>query len=126
MLARKLTPAHIAPLAIAAIAAVAFITFDAQPSAAVEFQLCKTANQQNCVVDGDTIHYAGVIIRLADIDAPETHKASCASEAALGKRATNRLLELMNAGPFTVVSSGNRDHDQYGRKLRLIVYAPEQ
>jgi endonuclease YncB( thermonuclease family) len=76
--------------------------------------------QQNCVIDGDTIRYGGVKIRLADIDAPETRDFKCASEAALGKRATQRLLDQMNAGPFTVVNAGGRDEDVYGRKLRII------
>jgi len=34
-------------------------------------------------------------------------------------RATERLLELINAGPFEVVRSG-RDADRYGRKLRML------
>src|SRR5690242_6211936 len=29
-----------------------------------EFALCSRANRTNCVVDGDTIHYDGVIIRI--------------------------------------------------------------
>lgn len=85
-----------------------------------DFGLCVRAQQQNCVIDGDTIRYGGVKIRLADIDAPETHSPSCGSEAALGQRATQRLLELMNAGPFRMVQTGARDEDRYGRKLRVI------
>jgi len=85
-----------------------------------DFHLCASAHQQNCVVDGDTIRYGGVKIRLADIDAPEVFSPRCASEAALGQRATERLLQLMNAGPFEVVRSGSRDEDRYGRKLRVI------
>jgi micrococcal nuclease len=61
-----------------------------------------------------------VKIRLADIDAPETRDYKCASEAALGKRATQRLLDQMNAGPFTVVNADGPDEDVYGRKLRII------
>jgi micrococcal nuclease len=64
--------------------------------------------------------YGGVKIRLEDIDAPETREPQCASEAALGRQATHRLLELMNAGPFEVVATGGRDEDRYGRKLRVI------
>jgi hypothetical protein len=81
------------------------------------FVLCAGASRPNCVIDGDTIRYGGVKIRLADIDAPEVFSPKCASEAARGKRATQRLLELMNAGPFELVSGG-RDEDRYGRKLR--------
>jgi micrococcal nuclease len=83
------------------------------------FTLCALARQPNCVVDGDTIWYGGVKIRLADIDTPETFEPRCAGEAALGRQATLRLLELMNAGPFEI-TGGGRDEDLYGRKLRVI------
>jgi micrococcal nuclease len=84
------------------------------------FALCAAAARQDCVIDGDTIRYRGIKIRLEGIDAPETSSPQCASEAARGRRATQRLLELMNAGPFAVVRSGGRDEDIYGRKLRTI------
>ena len=84
------------------------------------FKLCGRGHERNCVIDGDTIRYGGVKIRLADIDAPETFSPKCGSEAALGQRATQRLVELMNAGPFQVVRIGPRDEDIYGRKLRVI------
>jgi endonuclease YncB( thermonuclease family) len=83
------------------------------------FTLCGRASQRNCVIDGDTIRYGGTKIRLADIDAPETHEPKCASEAARGRQATRRLLELMNAGPFQLVRDG-ADEDRYGRKLRTV------
>ena len=85
-----------------------------------DFRLCGSARQQNCVIDGDTIRHGGVKIRLADIDAPEVFSPRCAGEAALGRRATERLLQLINAGPFTLVRRGTRDEDRYGRKLRVI------
>ena len=84
------------------------------------FMLCTRSSQKNCVIDGDTIRHGRVTIRLADIDAPETREPKCASEAALGKQATQRLLQLMNAGPFDVVRVGSRDEDRYGHKLRVI------
>jgi micrococcal nuclease len=83
------------------------------------FALCLQASQENCVIDGDTIRYGGTKIRLEDIDAPEVSSPKCASEAALGRQATRRLVELLNAGPFELVSGG-RDEDRYGRKLRVI------
>src|SRR5207253_6661314 len=61
--------------------------------AAGQFTLCSKGNQAQCVLDGDTIRYAGLKIRLEDIDAPETYQYRCESELVLGKRATNRLLE---------------------------------
>lgn len=82
------------------------------------FSLCSHANQTNCVVDGDTIHYQGIIIRIEGIDAPETHRARCDSERALGTRATMRMLDLVNAGPFDIVRTGRRNTDKYGRELR--------
>ena len=63
---------------------------------------------------------SGAKIRLENIDTPETHEPRCASEAARGRRATRRLLELINAGPFQLVRTGGRDEDRYGRKLRTI------
>jgi micrococcal nuclease len=90
-----------------------------RPSGNGSFVLCAGMPQANCVIDGDTIRYGGVKIRLADIDAPEVFSPRCASEAARGERATRRLLELMNQGPFRMVAGG-RDEDRYGRKLRTI------
>jgi micrococcal nuclease len=84
------------------------------------FRLCAGRRPSNCVVDGDTIWYGGVKIRLADIDTPEVFSPKCASEAALGRRATERLQELLNAGPFEIAPSGSRDADRYGRKLRIL------
>jgi endonuclease YncB( thermonuclease family) len=90
------------------------------PASTVTFHLCGHGARINCVVDGDTIWYQGSKIRLADIDTPEVSEPKCASEKARGDRATLRLLELINAGPFTVVRVGSRDTDKYGRLLRVI------
>ena len=88
------------------------------------FVLCAGTQRQNCVVDGDTIRYGGLKIRLADIDTPEVFAPQCASEAARGRQATQRLLELINAGPFGRSRGSpwrrSRDEDRYGRKLRTI------
>jgi endonuclease YncB( thermonuclease family) len=85
------------------------------------FSFCHTGGGINCVVDGDTIWMDGVKIRVADIDAPETHPPRCQYEADLGSRATRRLLELVNAGPITAEPSGYREEDRYGRKLRVLM-----
>ena len=87
----------------------------------VTFGLCHTGGGENCVVDGDTIWLDGVKIRIADIDTPETHNARCAAEQTLGERATAPLYTLLNAGSFSVVVSGGRDEDRYGRKLRRVI-----
>lgn len=92
-----------------------------QSVAARTFTLCHTGGGTNCVVDGDTIWMDGVKIRVADIDAPETHPPRCQHEAELGSRATQRLYELVNAGPFTAHQAGDRGRDRYGRQLRILM-----
>src|SRR3546814_4091570 len=89
------------------------------PMAARSFGLCFTGGGENCVVDGDTFWIDGEKVRVADIDAPETHPSRCAEEARLGKAATERLRALLDAGPVTLVTA-DRDVDRYGRKLRLV------
>ncbi len=84
------------------------------------FAVCRTGGGVDCVVDGDTAWIGGVKVRVADIDAPETHPPRCRAEAELGERATLRLAELMNAGPFDVARV-DRDEDRYGRKLRVLL-----
>ena len=84
------------------------------------FMICHTGGGTNCVVDGDTAWISGVKVRVADIDAPETHPPHCFYEADLGDRATRRLADLMSAGPFKLAPA-DRDEDRYGRKLRVFV-----
>jgi micrococcal nuclease len=84
------------------------------------FSFCHVGGGYNCVVDGDTIWLEGVKIRIADIDAPETHDPKCASELQRGNRATKRLMQLVNAGTVTLRSI-DRDEDRYGRKLRIVM-----
>jgi len=84
------------------------------------FSFCHTGGGYNCVVDGDTIWLQGQKIRIADIDTPETHDFRCASEKALGERATQRLRQLLNNGTVTLQPI-DRDEDGYGRKLRLVL-----
>jgi endonuclease YncB( thermonuclease family) len=83
------------------------------------FGFCPTGGGTNCVVDGDTFWIGGEKIRVADIDAPETHPPRCAEEERLGNAATQRLQALLNAGPVTLESI-DRDTDRYGRKLRVV------
>lgn len=86
--------------------------------AAATFALCTDAPRTTCVVDGDTFWLGGEKVRIADINAPETHEAGCPAERALGERATRRLIALLNAGPFTLEIEG-RATDRYGRALRV-------
>ncbi len=85
----------------------------------VPFRICGRGTG-DCVVDGDTFWYRAEKIRIADIDAPETEQAKCASERALGDRAKYRLAELLAEAPFSLEGYGSRDRDQYGRLLRVV------
>ena len=68
------------------------------------------------VIDGDTIRAPyGVKYRLLGFDAPETFQAQCDAELALGRRATERLKELLASGEVRVIESGKLD--RYGRTL---------
>lgn len=84
------------------------------------FPICGGVKLRTCVIYGDTIRYHGQSIRLEDINAPETHRSQCAAEKALGDRATRRLAQLINEGPFEMVNHDGRDEDKYGRKLRTL------
>lgn len=88
-------------------------------SARARFEICAPGPRVTCVVDGDTFWLEGTKIRIADINTPETSQPGCAAEAELGKRATRRLVELLNAGPFALEVNG-RETDRYGRALRVV------
>lgn len=90
-------------------------------SAAVQkFSKCGSV-RVTCVVDGDTLWLDGKKIRVSDIDTPEISQPGCAAEKELGLQATQRLIVLLNLGPFELRQNGGNDEDQYGRKLRIIV-----
>ncbi|MBS0482982.1 MAG: thermonuclease family protein [Proteobacteria bacterium] len=88
--------------------------------AAAAFALCAAGPRTTCVVDGDTFWLSGQKVRIADINAPETHQAGCPAERDLGNRAAQRLIALLNAGPFTMEVRG-RQTDRYGRALRTVM-----
>jgi micrococcal nuclease len=83
------------------------------------FGTCYTGGGTNCVVDGDTFWIGGQKVRIAGIDAPETHPPRCAEEARLGNEATTMLRSLLNSGAVTMTSI-DRDRDSYGRLLRNV------
>jgi endonuclease YncB( thermonuclease family) len=122
--ARRVLPLRWLPLGLVAVALVAMLSTPKQnanaPLATTAIALCRTAAEPTCVIDGDTIRYNGIKIRLADIDAPEVFSPQCASERALGERAALRLVALMNEGPVQMARDGGRDEDVYGRKLRTL------
>ena len=88
-------------------------------SAAALFTLCTSAPRETCVVDGDTFWLAGEKVRMADINAPETAQAECASERQRGEAAKLRLLQLLNAGPVSLIDDA-RSRDRYGRRLAVV------
>ena len=102
------------------IAAAAADSNNTDQRVSARFPICHTGGGTDCVVDGDTAWIGGTKVRVADIDAPETHPPRCAQEAELGDRATRRLAELMSAGPFEMRRI-DRDEDRYGRRLRVLV-----
>src|SRR5689334_3128122 len=81
--------------------------------------LCGRTKAKTCVIDGDTLRIAGTNIRLADIDAPEIFSPKCDAEAALGDKATARLIALINTAPVALETPPNA-HDKYGRAIRLL------
>ena len=83
------------------------------------FFYCHTGGGTNCVVDGDTFWIGGEKVRIAGIDAPETHPPRCDYEARLGNAATEKLHQLLNSGAVTMTSI-ERDRDRYGRLLRNV------
>ena len=98
------------------------VTAAATPAAMVNvgFDICHGGSDTNCVIDGDTVRFSGMTVRIADIDTPETRDFGCMSEKVRGDQATRRMRELLNAGPFEV-RGYPRDEDVYGRKLRILV-----
>jgi endonuclease YncB( thermonuclease family) len=89
------------------------------------FTQCGKGSNANCVVDGDTIRIGKRSIRLIGIDAPEVREPRCPAEAELGAKATQELLRLTNAGPFTMTSRLDEPRDRYGRELRVLTRARE-
>nr|WP_245505192.1 thermonuclease family protein [Neorhizobium sp. S3-V5DH] len=102
-------------------ASAASMTLAAPNMPATVFEKCTGGHRIACVIDGDTLWIDGTKVRVADIDAPEISEPKCASELALGNRATERLIQLVNQGPFEMRAWPGRDKDRYGRALRVLV-----
>lgn len=66
------------------------------------------------VIDGDTLAHGYWRWRMAGWDAPETRRARCPAEKALGERAAARLRELV-AGEFVLEQV--RGRDPHGRRV---------
>jgi len=113
----KLPRFSLATLAFLAIAALPMVPLHAQEWR-VQFKMCGR-DRVTCVVDGDTIWLQGVNLRLESFDTPEPYNDVCGGQAevALAKKASARLLALLNGNAFTVDAHGN---DRYGRTLATI------
>lgn len=85
------------------------------------FTICSGSKRVTCIVDGDTFWLNGDKIRIADIDTPEIGTPQCARELALGQKAKMRLQVLLSAGPFEMHALPDREADQYGRSLRILM-----
>ena len=91
----------------------------ATSSKGVVFGLCDQGGGTNCIVDGDSFYMGGKGVRIAGIDAPETHSAKCDAEALLGWAAAERLHAALNSGTVTMVPV-EPGHDPNGRLLRQV------
>ncbi|QNN64669.1 thermonuclease family protein [Sphingomonas rhizophila] len=84
------------------------------------FTRCGRGRGFACVVDGDTVRLGGRRVRIVGIDAPEIVHPQCPGEAALGQRAADRLVVLLNRGPFDMTAHRFNRTDKYGRDLMLL------
>lgn len=84
------------------------------------FTPCGPGRGSACVIDGDTFKLGDRKIRIIGIDAPELASPRCPAEAALARRASDRLLELLNQGPFDMVAHRLQREDRNGRDLMVI------
>ncbi|MEX0923269.1 MAG: thermonuclease family protein [Rhodovibrionaceae bacterium] len=89
-------------------------------SGRADFDLCASARETDCVIDGDTLRVGGQTIRLSDAHAPEIFDPECPLEEQLGRRAARRLADLASGRPFSLEATPGADEDLYGRKLRVL------
>lgn len=73
------------------------------------------------LIDGDTFKIDGERIRIIEIDTPETWRPRCENELILGLKAKERLRELLDSGPLTIV----REKFDYWHRTLAYVYAGE-
>jgi micrococcal nuclease len=64
--------------------------------------LAETEPGEITVIDGDTIRFRGLTIRLIGFDTPETRRAKCPQVRTLGERAKARLEGLVVIGGLTL------------------------
>jgi endonuclease YncB( thermonuclease family) len=84
------------------------------------FTLCGPDRSGACVIDGDMVQLGDRTIRIVGIDAPELSQPRCPAEAALARRSAERLLALLNQGPFDMVAHRLQRMDRRGRDLMVL------
>ncbi|PWK56555.1 thermonuclease family protein [Silicimonas algicola] len=86
----------------------------ASPASAIEH--CEPRRNVTCVVDGATVWLQGELFRFQGYDVPRLEGDLCGGnkEAALGKKAANRLLRILNSGGLFMHRVGE---DEEGRTL---------
>jgi micrococcal nuclease len=67
------------------------------------------------VIEGDMVQLGDRTIRIVGIDAPELGQPRCPKEAALARRSADRLVVLLNQGPFDMVAHHLQRMDSRGR-----------
>jgi endonuclease YncB( thermonuclease family) len=85
-----------------------------------QFSLCRGQGSPACVVDGDTFRLGDRSIRITGIDAPELASPRCPAEAALARRSADRLLAILNEGPFDMIAHRLQRQDHHGRDLMIL------
>ncbi len=84
---------------------------------AAHFGQCYNAYGPNCVLDGETLYFAGEKIQIAGVETPAIHDAACAEEKNTGINAALRLADLLNNGSVAVSGAFR---DRYGRDVRTV------
>lgn len=84
------------------------------------FALCGAGSGPACVIDGETVRLGDRTIRITGIDAPDLAAPKCAAEGALAKKSADRLLSLLNAGPFDMVAHRLQMLDRHGKYLMIL------
>ena len=94
--------------------------FAATERVSATFTLCGPGRGSACVIDGDTFKLGDRKVRITGIDAPELASPRCPAEAMLARRAADRLLILLNEGPFDMIAHRLQRQDRHGRDLMVI------
>lgn len=81
------------------------------------FVACDRGGEPACVVDGDTLMLGDRTVRIMGIDAPDLATPRCEIERDLARRSADRLMVLLNQGPFDMVAHRLQRHDRNGREM---------